>query len=143
MSDAMHEPDVSLPTIVVLTHGRAGEELIKSAEMIVGPMDNVYALSLMPGMGLESFMAQVNKVLEHSPEGAVLISDLFGGTPANTSAIVSKTKNISAVSGLSLSMLIEAASCRERLSGEQLADTIITAGKEGCRNIITELKILD
>ena len=35
---------------MLCTHGRFGEELIRSAEMITGPLKNVQAFSLMPGM---------------------------------------------------------------------------------------------
>ena len=35
--------------VFVCTHGRFGEELMKSAEMIAGEAENVFAFSLMPG----------------------------------------------------------------------------------------------
>ena len=39
--------------IIIGTHGRFGEEIIKSAEMIVGKMENVRAVSLLPEMSFE------------------------------------------------------------------------------------------
>ena len=35
---------------LICTHGRFGEELIKSAEMIGGQLKNVYAFSLLQGV---------------------------------------------------------------------------------------------
>ena len=41
--------------IFVCTHGKFGEELIKSAEMIAGKSENVYSFSLLPGMPPEEY----------------------------------------------------------------------------------------
>ncbi|EGO63092.1 PTS sugar transporter subunit IIA [Acetonema longum] len=133
----------SIPGIILVTHGRFGEELIRSAEMIVGAMESVRALSLMPGMEPDDFLAAVKTALESMPEGSLLISDLFGGTPANVSAAISTTRNIGAVSGLSLSMLIEAASSRMALRGEALAEAVVQAGRNNCRNILAQLRGID
>lgn len=129
-----------IPGILVLTHGRAGEEIVRSVEMIIGPMDGVSYIPLMPGMEVEHFREEVKQAIEDMPDGSLIISDLFGGTPSNTSAFVTQFKNISAVTGLSIGMLIEAVSLRVELSGERLAKAVISAGKEGCKNVLEELK---
>ena len=36
--------------IVICTHGKFGEELVHSAEMIVGPMKNIKIFSLLPAV---------------------------------------------------------------------------------------------
>ncbi|MDR3565232.1 MAG: PTS fructose transporter subunit IIA [Negativicutes bacterium] len=128
-----------VPGILIMTHGQAGEELIRSAEMILGPLAGVYGLSLMPGMAPEEFMISVAAMLKSMPAGSLVISDLFGGTPANVSAAISQSMNISAVAGLNLSMLIEAVSSRSTLSGERLAEAAVAAGRNGCRNILLAL----
>jgi mannose/fructose-specific phosphotransferase system component IIA len=138
--NAGDETDKRIPGILVLTHGRAGEELIRSAEMIVGTLEGACSLSLMPGMAPEEFMINVTNVLQSMPEGSLVISDLFGGTPANVSAAISQNRNISAVSGLNLSMLIEAASLRSVMGGEKLAEAVVAAGKTGCKNILIALR---
>ena len=45
--------------VFVCTHGRFGEELMKSAEMIAGEAENVFAVSLMPGMQPEDYRAML------------------------------------------------------------------------------------
>ena len=50
--------------VFVCTHGRFGEELMKSAEMIAGEAENVFAFSLMPGMQPEEYRAMLEKQLE-------------------------------------------------------------------------------
>ncbi|SFL35249.1 PTS sugar transporter subunit IIA [Pelosinus propionicus] len=143
MSDTSNELEEGIPGIVIVTHGKFGEELVKSAEMIMGPMESVKALSLMPGMEPADFMAEINKVLESMTEGSLLISDLFGGTPANVSAAISTTRNVSAVAGLSLGMVIEAVTARMGMRGEELAKAVIKAGRDGCQNILVEVQELD
>lgn len=143
MSDSNENLDDRIPGIIVLTHGRFGEELVKSAEMIMGRMENVKALSLLPGVEPADFMEEVNAVVESMPEGSLLISDLFGGTPANISAAISTTKNVSVIAGLNLGMLIEAVCCRMELRGEALAQAAIEAGRNGCKSILVELQELD
>lgn len=143
MSDSKKVLEERIPGVIIVTHGKFGEELVKSAEMIMGPMESVRALSLLPGMEPADFMAEINTVLESMAEGSLLISDLFGGTPANVSAAISTTKNVSAVAGLSLSMVIEAVSARMELRGEALAKAVIQAGRDGCQNILVKVQELD
>jgi mannose PTS system EIIA component len=92
--------------IVVGTHGRFGEELIKSAEMIAGKMENVTSVSLLPSMSFEEFMHQVDSVLS-SLEGPVLaLVDLYGGTPCNVLTALTKKYHHNVITGLNLPMLI-------------------------------------
>lgn len=129
------EGESSLLGIVLVTHGRAGEELIRSAEMIVGPLANVVALSLLPGQDPAEFMDQLARTIDRMPPGSLVLADLFGGTPANCSAVLSRSHRISTVSGLGLPMLIEAISLRDSLSGEDLAQAVMVAARDGIRNV--------
>lgn len=127
--------EVAEPWIVILTHGRAGEELVKSAEMILGKLKNVYVFSLLQGMQPESFKAEVENVLSKSPEGTLVITDLFGGTPSNVSIMLSREYKISVVTGLNIAMLIEADSKRSTLRGDELAKVVANIGKDACKEV--------
>ena len=50
--------------IFVCTHGRFGEELIKSAEMIAGKSENVYSFSLLPGMPPEEYKEMIDLLIQ-------------------------------------------------------------------------------
>lgn len=51
--------------ILVCTHGRFGEELIKSAQMIGGnAFKNIKAVSLLPSMSMDDYYAAVAKELD-------------------------------------------------------------------------------
>ena len=139
----MPKEENTVPGILVITHGNFGEEIIKSAEMIIGAQENVKALSLMPGMDPADFIVDVQTVLNTMPEGSVVMSDLFGGTPANVSAAVASQYKVIAVAGLNLCMLIEALSLRFSMCGEELAEAVIQAGQSGCKNILKELRAVE
>lgn len=121
--------------ILILTHGLFGQELIRSAEMIIGKQSKLWAISLLPGMDLNEFMAAVRAKMTELPEGSLILCDLFGGTPANVAAAVKLEYAVEAVAGVNLSMLIEACCQRISLTGEELAQAIISAGSEGCRSL--------
>lgn len=107
--------------------------------MILGPLQNVYTFSLLPGLSPEDYRKMVAKVLDLAPEGSIVMADLFGGTPSNIAAMLSKDYKISAVSGLNIAMLIEADSFRKTLRGKDLAEKVISTAKDSCKNIIQEL----
>ncbi|MBU5584106.1 hypothetical protein KQJ29_31135, partial [Enterococcus sp. S181_ASV_20] len=59
--------------IIVATHGQFGEELVKSAEMIIGPMQNVYNLSLLPEKSFEDFYQEARAIFAEI-EGPTTVS---------------------------------------------------------------------
>lgn len=139
----MPKEENTIPGILVITHGSFGEEIIKSAEMIIGAQENVKALSLMPGMDPADFIVDVQAVLNTMPEESLIMSDLFGGTPSNVSAAIASQYKVIAVAGLNLCMLIEALSLRFSMRGEELAEAVIQAGQLGCKNILKELRAVE
>ena len=93
--------------ILLGSHGRFAEELIKSAEMIVGELKNVRSFSLLPGMSLEEYMKEVDQELQRESERTLCLVDLFGGTPSNTFCALSRKYDNVVVTGLNLGMLLE------------------------------------
>jgi len=126
--------------ILVLTHGQAGEELIKSAEMIIGPIDDIAAVPLIPGQSPEEYWVEVERVLRKMPAHNLILTDLFGGTPSNLAAALSAHWQLWVVSGLNLGMLIRAVESRGTLQGEDLAEDVARAGRETVRNVTAMLR---
>ncbi len=113
--------------ILIVTHGDFGKSLLESAEMIIGKQKNVKTIGLMPGMDLVDFTKSIKDELVNLPEKAIILSDLFGGTPANVSASICCDYKVECVSGVNMAMLIECCTMRENLSLEELAEDIINA----------------
>lgn len=117
-------------SILIITHGGFGKEIIKSMEMIMGKQDDVYFLGLYPEEDPAVFSMKVKeKIIELNQNGEVLVMvDVFGGTPSNASASNMKDLKFECVTGVSLPMLIEVALNRSRSSLDELVEMAIMAG---------------
>ena len=93
--------------LVLISHGNFCVELKKSAEMIMGPQDNIYAIPLLPEDGPESYLKKFQDVVKELDD-YVVFADLMGGTSANTVAKeIMKGKDIELYAGANLPMVIE------------------------------------
>lgn len=119
-------------SIVIVTHGNLGTELMATAELMTGPLDGVLAVSLKPECSLEDFTNRMRLLLEqHGAEHEVLIlADLLGGTPANVAAGLAQRGGISVVTGVNLSMLLEVYMSRRNADVEELTSLAVQAGRE-------------
>lgn len=104
--------------IIVITHGHFGEEIIKSAEMIVGEIDNIKALSLTPDLSLEDLANKTKNEISGIEDDVILLTDLFGGTPNNVASYFKQTMNIPVITGLNLAMLISVTINRDNYISE-------------------------
>ncbi len=118
METSLDKPMIGL---VVACHCRVAQEMVRAAELIVGPQKGVRAVSMNPGTSLDQMTRELTEAIRDVDEGAgvIVITDLFGGTPSNV-ALALADENIEVVSGANLPMLIKFAECRATLS---LAET--------------------
>ena len=72
--------------ILLLTHGGWGKALLKGASMILGKIDFVDEVALLPEMTLPEYMEKVKNVVEKMPEDSLILTDIFGGTTTNVAA---------------------------------------------------------
>lgn len=125
--------------IFVCTHGKLGEELIHSAEMIAGKVDNVYSFSLLPCMSSEEYAKMLEEKMKEAPGEVLCLIDLFGGTPCNICASLSKKYHMHLLSGVNLSMYIELTSQKNNFSIENLLVMAMDTLKSSGKNVIEEL----
>ena len=80
-------------------------------------------------------------LLESCEEGAIVLTDIFGGSATNISLTASKDlPKCHVITGLNLSMLLTAANSRKKLNAKELAEKIEADGKRAVINA-TELLI--
>lgn len=117
--------------IIVVTHGLFSSELIKSAEMIVGQQECVEAISMLEGSSLSNIADDIEKAIEkYESSGAIVFTDMFGGSPSNISMAYLGDKNVEVVSGVNLPMLIKAfSSRRENKSLTSICEDCAESGK--------------
>lgn len=93
--------------IVIGTHGKFGEELVNSAQMIVGMMKHVTCCSLLPEYSFEEYMHLIDKTMSEQESFTIVLVDLFGGTPCNVFTVLSRKYKYQVLTGLNLPMLID------------------------------------
>lgn len=118
--------------LVLVTHAGLATALKASAEMIVGPIEKCSAVEVAPGECADEIMARVVKaVAEVQAEGAIIMTDLFGGTPSNMAMSFLKDGCVEVVTGANLPMLMEFCSRRDRMNVAELASEMQRCGREG------------
>lgn len=99
--------------IVVVTHGALAHELVNAARTIVGELPAMAAVSIGWGEDVEVGRAALERALaEVGGAGALVLTDMFGGTPTNLS-LPFLSPSVEIVTGVNLPMLIKACTLRE------------------------------
>lgn len=112
--------------IIIMTHGNLGAELLKSTEMIVGPISDVYTFSIFPEMSIESYIEDISKTIENFTERDLLfLVDILGGTPYNIACLLAEEKKGEVITGLNMNLLITAAEVRKDNSIDDIPKIII------------------
>ncbi|MEW5766621.1 MAG: PTS sugar transporter subunit IIA [bacterium] len=127
--------------IAIVTHGKLGVELIKTAEGIVGSLEKVKAVSSIPSDTLDEIMRKVCEAIEEvdTGEGVILLTDLFGGSSSTTCAALGNNRNLKVISGVNLPMLIDLAFHRNQ---HNLSEVAALAKKAGQRAIVDVCEVL-
>jgi PTS system mannose-specific IIA component len=99
--------------IVVVTHGRVAEELVQAARAIVGEIPAIAAVSI--GWSDDASVAKeaiAQALAEVGGGDALILTDMFGGTPTNLS-LPFLSPRLEIVTGVNLPMLIKLTTLRE------------------------------
>jgi PTS system mannose-specific IIA component len=118
--------------IVIATHGRLAEELIATAEGIVGRLEGCRAVSVGVGASMEEARARLREAIGavDAGQGVLVLTDMFGGTPANL-ALTFLDERIEVVTGVNLPMLMKLATARaEDLSVAAAAELVAGYGQK-------------
>ena len=93
--------------LVLVSHGRFCEELKKSTEMIMGPLDFIHTVPLLPEEGIDDFTAKFLATVKELDD-YIVFADLLGGTPCNVvSRLILEGLQIELYAGMNMPMVIE------------------------------------
>ena len=129
--------------IILGTHGKFSEEMLKSTEMILGKQENVATITYLPGEGSDDLMKKYEDEIKslQCEAGVLFMVDLFGGSPFNAaSRIVAKEENMDIITGINIPMLLGVFSAREDLTVDKLAQIAISTGQMGMKSLKKTLK---
>lgn len=129
--------------IVIGTHGWAAEQLLKTAEMLLGEQENVGWIDFVPGENaetlIEKYQAQLAKL--DTTKGVLFLVDTWGGSPFNAaSRIVLDKENYDVIAGVNIPMLVETLMARDdNPSFVELVGIAVETGREGVKAQKTQL----
>ena len=129
---AQQEPAPRIAGVIV-THGHLAGELLAAAEMIVGPISFITAVSIGWHDDVDAARDEVQRAITRVSQGAgvLLLTDMFGGTPTNIASMFLDDKNIDVVTGVNLPMVIKLASQTGELSLTETAQKVCELGRQG------------
>jgi len=123
--------------VVVATHGKLAEEMIRTAEAVVGHLDQVVAVSVVaaaPDMRA-NLKAAIQRV--DQGDGVLLLTDLLGGSPTNLCVSFLMERKVEVVTGINLKL------SGLRTSGKpigQVAHDLAEAGQRSIGHVSESLR---
>ena len=117
---------------LVVTHQDIGRELVKAAESIAGPQENLEVLSNRDA-SFDALCQQIQSVIPPD-RNAIIMVDYFGGSAHLAArAICKSTDRQVFVSGVNLPMLLSFVTKRNQLTFPELIEVIKADGIRGIR----------
>lgn len=117
---------------VIVSHGQVANELLAAAETVVGEVSHVRAVSIGWHDDVELAKNEISTAIEQVSDGkgVLLLTDMFGGTPTNISAMFIKKDEVEIVTGVNLPMVIKLASQNEEKDLNEMAKQVEDQGKQ-------------
>ena len=118
--------------VLITTHGNLGNELIKAAELIKGPLTGVLHISTDESKGVEDLKKEIGNAIKKldKGKGVLILTDLFGGTPSNISLSFLKEGKVEVVTGVNLPMMMKLSEVKDEITLNEYACMIKEYGKK-------------
>jgi mannose PTS system EIIA component len=117
--------------LVLVAHAGIAQEFLGAAEMIMGKIEGVEAVSIKPDDQVDlirdSIAGAINKV---DSDGVIIMTDMFGGTPSNMSLSFLQENHVEVLTGVNLPMMIKFVADRAKFGVSELAEKLKQCGRE-------------
>lgn len=124
-------------SIIISTHGTAAEQLLRTAEMLLGEQHNVGYIDFVPGENAETLIEKYQECLAKldNEDGVLFLVDTWGGSPFNAASRMAADKpNHEVITGVNIPMLVETFMARDdNPSFDELVHIALETGREGVR----------
>ncbi len=115
---------------IIATHAGLANGFLEAVEMIAGKQENLLAVSLREGDGLERLQKAAAAM---EGEELVIFTDLFGATPFHAASVLSAQTGCHVVCGVNLALLLDFAVKRESISLQDMRDSLQAVSKTDYR----------
>jgi mannose PTS system EIIA component len=126
-------PEMKRVAGVIVTHGHLAGELLAAAEMIVGPISHIAAVSIGWHDDVDAAQDEVRRAITRVSQGrgVLLLTDMFGGTPTNIASMFLEEGSVEVITGTNLPMVIKLATASAEDSLAEIARKICDQGRQG------------
>jgi PTS system mannose-specific IIA component len=117
---------------VIVSHGQVANELLAAAETVVGDMSHITAVSIGWHDDVEIAKDEIDRAIKKVSQGVgvLVLTDMFGGTPTNISAMFLRENEVEIVTGVNLPMVIKLASTSDEIGLSEMAKLVEEQGKQ-------------
>ena len=121
--------------LILVTHGRLAEEFVHAMQHVVGRQEAIATVCIGPNDDMERRRREIADAITavDSGTGAIILTDLFGGTPSNLAISLMEAGRVEVIAGINLPMLIRLAGARKTMNVGAAA----VAARDAGRNYIT------
>ncbi len=118
--------------LILVTHGKLAAEFLVALEHVVGPQKDIATICIGPHDDMEARRNEIAAAIKQvdSGKGAIILSDLFGGTPSNLAISLLESGRVEVIAGVNLPMLIRLDSARKNLDVKEAVATAREAGRK-------------
>ena len=124
--------------LIVSAHGMLAKEVVNSAGMVFGAIDDLDIVTFVPGENAETLKARYKELIDD--EEILFLVDLFGGSPYNAAfETVIGQDRMDVITGLSLPMLIDVVGIRtmeEDIKAGEVYDKLSGDYVKSCKKLL-------
>src|SRR3954453_15509754 len=118
--------------IVLVTHGRLADEFRAALEHIIGPQEQIEAISIGAEDDLNLCRCDIIEAIDRvdTGDGVAILTDMFGGTPCSLAITCMNRPKVDILAGINLPMLVKLAKVREKRSLPEAVGMAEEAGRK-------------
>lgn len=131
-------------SLIIGTHGSFSKELINSAELIYGKLENVNYITFLPEEGQNDLINKYKDIINKLDNDSkiLFLVDLFGGSPFNAASILAfDNDNIDMVTGVNLPMLLEVYSNLNNSTLNELVEIAVNSAQKSICSLKKSINI--
>ena len=115
----------------MVSHGQLAHELLAAAEMIVGEISHIQAVSIGWHDDVNDAHNEIERRIAEAEKGSgvLILTDMFGGTPSNIAFSFHDPGRVDVITGVNLPMIIKIASQKKKKEIQSLTRSIYEQGR--------------
>jgi len=120
--------------LIIVTHGDLAQEFLNAAFMIIGPQERALALCTRRDdapADIEMKLRKMVAAVAQDGDGILVMTDIFGGTPANISLPLLQPGQVEVLTGVNLPMVLKFFSQRAKAPLAELAVLLKVYAQQG------------